>query len=271
MMNQPRIKEAFADRIDLLAQGRPLGQRRSNLFALVGLPLDHRLLCDLYFNITIEKCTFYPYFSSDVFRIRVTRALVTPPHTHKEGENTIMLIRNHISLIAIVLPLMAGLVFGQGLNPLARGLMTASGGLSWAKISYDDEDEGSTLSLTPSWGFFMTDNIQAILGINYTSFKPPEGSSESFSAFVIGGRYYLPLNFGPLYAGARLNTMVGTGAEQQNSLDIQAGYLKFLTRKLALDTGLNYNMGIGNNKWSSLILMGEIVIFFNLPEAATGG
>ncbi len=178
-----------------------------------------------------------------------------------------MLTRHPLRLTVVVLALMAGLAFGQGLNPLKRGLMTVSGGVSWAQISFDGEDGGSLLSLTPSWGVFVTGNIQAIVGLDYTGFSPPEGDSWSSTALVVGGRYYLPLDFGPVYAGVLFNTISFSfeGAEAVNSLDIQAGYLKFFNDNLALDLGLAYDLGLGDNKTAILTLGGSAVVFFSLP------
>ena len=51
----------------------------------------------------------------------------------------------------------------QAQNPLEKGLMTAAGGVSWQKDSFDGEDAGSTLTLSPNVGYFVTDNIQALL------------------------------------------------------------------------------------------------------------
>lgn len=157
----------------------------------------------------------------------------------------------------------------QAQNPIEKGLMTAAGGISWQKASYDGDDAGSTLSLSPSVGYFVTDNIEAIVGLNWMRFTYPEDwdvDPESITYLVLGGRYYLPLGFGPVYAGGQFNySKYSEADEASNSLDIQAGYLKFLNDNLALDIGFNYNMGMGDNKSSSLMLGAAVVIFFTAP------
>ena len=140
----------------------------------------------------------------------------------------------------------------QAQNPLEKGLMTAAGGVSWQKDSFDGEDAGSTLTLSPNVGYFVTDNIQAIVGLNWSQFTFPDDwgvDPFSLTALVLGGRYYMPLGFGPVYAGALFNYFKWSDDDEAtNSLDIQAGYLKFFNDNLALDIGFDYNMGLGDNK-----------------------
>ena len=184
-----------------------------------------------------------------------------------QEEATVEIIKKSICLSLVIIIALLGTLQAQ--NPLAKGLMTAAGGVSWQKSSYDGEDEGSTLSLSPIVGYFVTDNIQATVGLNWTRFTFPDDSGVdpfSITALVLGGRYYMPLGFGPVYAGALFNYFKWSDDDEAtNSLDIQAGYLKFFNDNLALDIGFDYNMGLGDNKSSSLMLGAAAVVFFTAP------
>ncbi|MCH7852352.1 MAG: hypothetical protein IIC41_06160 [Candidatus Marinimicrobia bacterium] len=177
------------------------------------------------------------------------------------------IIKKALCLSLVIIIALLGTLQAQ--NPLAKGLMTAAGGVSWQTDYYDGADGGSTLSLTPNVGYFVTDNIQAIVGLNWSRFTFPDDwgiDPFSLTALVLGGRYYMPLGFGPVYAGALFNYFKWSDDDEAtNSLDIQAGYLKFFNDNLALDIGFNYNMGLGDNKSSSFMLGAAAVVFFTAP------
>ena len=185
----------------------------------------------------------------------------------KLEEATVEIIKKALCLSLVITMALLGALQAQ--NPLAKGLMTAAGGVSWQKGSYDGKDTGSTLSLSPIVGYFVTDNIQATVGLIWTRFTIPDDwgvDPSSVIALVLGGRYYLPLGFGPVYAGALFNYFKWSDDDEAtNSLDIQAGYLKFFNDNLALDIGFNYNMGLGDNKSSSFMLGAAAVVFFTAP------
>ncbi len=159
-----------------------------------------------------------------------------------------------------------------GLNAqteLSAGLMTASGGITYQKNSSDGVEGNSVLTLSPSVGYFSKDNLQLLVGLNYvrTSYPSDWNFDPRSSTFLtLGGRYYKPLGFGPVYGGAVFNCRKYSVADEaSSSIDIQAGMLKFMGDKLALDIGLDYNMGLGDNKSSSLTAGAAVVVFFTIP------
>ena len=158
-----------------------------------------------------------------------------------------------------------------GLNAqseLSTGLMTASGGITYQKNSSDSGEGTSVLTLSPSVGRFLKDNLQVLVGLNYvrTSFPSNWSDDPRSSTFLtLGGRYYKPLGLGPVYGGAVFNYRKYSVADEgSSSIDIQAGMLKFLGDKLALDIGMDYNMGLGDNKSSSINAGVAVVVFFTL-------
>ena len=110
----------------------------------------------------------------------------------------------NMTIVLVLMILMStAMIYAQ--NPLAKGLMSASGGVSWSSLSFDGEDAGSNLSLTPSGGYFINEQVQINVGLSFVNFSPPTGDSFSFTTLLLGGRYFIPFDFGPVYAGGSFN------------------------------------------------------------------
>lgn len=171
---------------------------------------------------------------------------------------------NMTIMLVLIILMSSAMTYAQ--NPLAKGLMSASGGVSWTSNSFDGEDAGSTLSLTPSGGYFINGQVQINVGLSFQSFSPPgDGDSFSFTTLLLGGRYFIPLEFAPVYAGGSFNyTKFSEADEASNSINIQAGILQFISDNFAMDWGLVYNKGMGDNKTSSITLAGAVSVFFTL-------
>ena len=170
---------------------------------------------------------------------------------------------NMTIVLVIMILISTAMIYAQ--NPLAKGLMSASGGVSWASTSFDGEDTGSLLSLTPSGGYFINEQVQINVGLSFVNFSPPTGDSFSFTTLLLGGRYFIPFDFGPVYAGGSFNyTKFSDFDAASNSINIQAGMLQFINDNFAMDWGLIYNKGMGDNKTSSITLAGAVSVFFTL-------
>ena len=167
--------------------------------------------------------------------------------------------------IMLVLIILMSTALTHAQNPLAKGLMSASGAVSFTSNSFDGEDAGSTLSLTPFGGYFINDQVQINVGLSFVNFSPPAGDSFSFTTLQLGGRYFYPLEFAPVYAGGSFNYAKSSEADEAfNSINIQAGMLQFFSDNFAMDWGLIYNKGLGDNKNTSLTLAGAVSLFFTL-------
>ena len=167
--------------------------------------------------------------------------------------------------IVLVLMILMSTAMTYAQSPLAKGLMSASGGVSFTSDSFDGEDAGSLLSLTPSGGYFINEQVQINVGLSFVNFSPPTGDSFSFTTLLLGGRYFIPFDFGPVYAGGSFNyTKFSEADEASNSINIQAGMLQFINDNFAMDWGLVYNKGMGDNKISSITLAGAVSVFFTL-------
>ena len=171
----------------------------------------------------------------------------------------------NMTIVLVLMILMStAMIYAQ--NPLAKGLMSASGGVSWSSLSFDGKDAGSLLSLTPSGGYFINEQVQINIGLSFVNFSPPgDGDSFSTTTLLLGGRYFIPFDFGPVYAGGSFNyTKFSDFDAASNSINIQAGMLQFINDNFAMDWGLIYNKGMGDNKTASITLAGAVSVFFTL-------
>ena len=153
----------------------------------------------------------------------------------------------------IVLSLLASVSYAQ----FNTGSKTASGTVSWSKNSYDGEDAGSLLMIAPSVGYFVMDNLSANVSLNMMTYSD-DGESESITGFGIGAKYYM----NNLYGGGSYNSLSWEDEDAMTSLLIEGGYLYGLNDNVFLDIGLDYLMGLGDNKSTTMTIGVGIATFF---------
>lgn len=137
------------------------------------------------------------------------------------------------------------------------GTKSVSGTISWSKNTYDGEDEVSLLTIAPSIGYFVMDNIAVNGSLNMLTLSY-EGESESITGFGIGAKYYV----NNLYAGASYNSLKYEDEDALNSLLIEGGYLYGINESVFLDVGIDYLMGTGDNKLTTITIGVGVATFY---------
>ena len=155
----------------------------------------------------------------------------------------------------MVLGLLASVSYAQ----FNTGSKTASGTISWSKNSYDGEEGISILIIAPSVGYFVMDNLAANVSLNMMTYSyPGDSDSESITGFGIGAKYYMN-NF---YGGGAFNLQKYEDQDALTSLLIEGGYLYGFNENVFLDIGLDYLMGLGDNKSTDITIGVGIATFF---------
>ncbi|MBC8395454.1 MAG: hypothetical protein H8E08_00600 [Candidatus Marinimicrobia bacterium] len=142
----------------------------------------------------------------------------------------------------------------------STGTKSIGGTVSYSKLSYDGDDQGSMLILSPSIGYFLTDNFSPNIGLVYSSYTSDSDYSSSNSSFSFGVRFHKPFSFGNGYFGlhyltTKNETDWGNGdtySDTSDSFFIEIGALKGLNDFVYLDYGINYLKGTGDNKSAAL-------------------
>ena len=137
---------------------------------------------------------------------------------------------------------------------------SAGGTLGWYSSSYDGEAVASALTIAPSVGYFVIDNVGVNVGLAMVTVTPEGGDGLTSTSFGLGAKYYM----NNIYGGGSYNSYNSgvEGADAMTNLLIEAGYLYGLSDNVFLDAGFDYTMGMGDNKAGGLFLGVGIVTFF---------
>ena len=157
-------------------------------------------------------------------------------------------------IMVVIVTLTVSMSFGQW----TKGTKSAGGTLSWSSSSYDGEAVSSTLTINPEVGYFAMDNLGVNFGLLMATVTPEVGDGVTTTAFALGAKYYM----NSMYAGGSFSSLTVGEADGMSSLLIEAGYLHGLSDNVYLDAGLDYSMGMGDNKNGSMTLGVGVVTFF---------
>jgi len=158
-----------------------------------------------------------------------------------------------VIMLLIVFGLFSNLSFAQ----FNTGSKTAGGSVSWSKNSWDGEDGTSILTIAPSVGYFVMDNLAVNVILNMLSIEW-DGGSDALTAYGAGVKFYEK----NLYGGVSYNSMKWYGEDGSSSLLIEGGYLHGLNENVFLDIGLDYSKGLGDNKSSTITVGVGVASFF---------
>ncbi len=156
-------------------------------------------------------------------------------------------MRNCILLFIMVLGLSTSLS-----AQLQEGTILASGAISFTSQSNSDVDDFSrtVFSLTPSAGYFITDNLAGGTSVTFRSSSTESPGFESdATTFGVGPflRYYLESG---LYAELALNfesqTSNDNDAVTGTLLTPRLGYAAFLNDHVSVEPSLFYSIGGGD-------------------------
>lgn len=114
-------------------------------------------------------------------------------------------------------------------------------GANLANINYDFDFKEFSLELTPQAGYFIADDVAVGALLNLGVNAPEGGDAETFwgiGPFVRG--YFGGTEKGKFFGQADL-AFGGYESETRFGLGATAGYAYFLTKNVALETGLGYD------------------------------
>ena len=140
-----------------------------------------------------------------------------------------------------------------------EGTKSAGGTAGWSSITNDGDAVATILTIAPSVGYFVIDNVGVNVGLAMATVTPDGGDGVTSTAFGLGAKYYM----NNMYAGGSYNSMkADADADAMATLLIEAGYLYGLSDNVFLDAGFNYSMGMGDNKAGGMSLAVGVVTFF---------
>ena len=93
------------------------------------------------------------------------------------------------------------------------------------------------VTITPSVGYFLIDNVAGGAQINFLGAK----SGSYFSIGPFGKYYFLGDERGKLYALAGLNVGGGSGSKFDTGYNIGGGYALFLNESISIDMGAHFD------------------------------
>jgi hypothetical protein len=144
---------------------------------------------------------------------------------------------------------------------LTAGTMTFGGSIYYGSDSYTIDYDGnesdmdqSIIKLSPSFGYFLQDNLELAIKLSYTSQTTEfEGGSESennTTGLALGANYYLPLHEKLVLSvgGAVILQMDDDGEDYemtQYGVAVNCSALYPLLPSLALEAGVNINYTLG--------------------------
>ena len=148
--------------------------------------------------------------------------------------------------VVLFIGLISNTVFGQ----YSTGTKTLGGLFSYRSTTPEGGDAVTTMTVNPSVGYFVTDNIAVSVGLDYTKV----GEADATTAYDLGGAYFM----GNMYGGANY----GSAGEDMSYLRLGGGYLHGLSESVFLDVNVGYQMGMGDWKVTTLRLGVGVVSFF---------
>jgi hypothetical protein len=134
-----------------------------------------------------------------------------------------------------------------------------TGNVSWNKTYYDGQDMGTVLIIAPSLGYFVKNDVAVITSVSLTAFQYNGFWQVDDGNLGLGVKYFYEVDRGAVYGSASFNF---NGFKSPRSLSADLGFLLGLSKEVFLDFGLDYSMGIGDDKLSTLNLGVGIASFF---------
>ena len=138
-----------------------------------------------------------------------------------------------------------------------EGTKSAGGTAGWSSITFDGDAVATILTIAPSVGYFVIDNVGVNVGLAMVTVTLDGGDGVTSTAFGLGAKYYM----NNMYAGGSYNSSKAD-ADAMATLLIEAGYLYGLSDNVLLDAGFDYTMGMGDNKAGGMSLGVGVVTFF---------
>ena len=136
---------------------------------------------------------------------------------------------------------------------------SAGGTAGWSSITLDGDAVATILTIAPSVGYFVIDNVGVNVGLAMVTETPEGGDGVTSTSFGLGAKYYM----NNMYAGGSYSSSkADADADAMGALLIEAGYLYGLSDNVFLDAGFDYSMGMGDNKAGSMSLGVGVVSFF---------
>ncbi len=138
------------------------------------------------------------------------------------------------------------------------GTKSIDGSVQMSSIYLEQNNISTILSLTPSFGYFIFDNIQLFSVLN-TNIYWFENARMADIQGGVGAKFYKKVAKTSLYAGSGFYT---DGERIIDQLLFEAGALTPLNESVWLDFGLDYQMSTGSSDLHILTLGVGIAIFF---------
>ena len=158
-------------------------------------------------------------------------------------------------LILTLTALTMSLSFAQ----FTKETKSAGGTLGWSSVTNDGEAVSTSLTIAPSIGYFVIDNVGVNFNLAMVTYTPDGGDGLTSTSFGLGAKYYM----NNMYAGGSYNSSkADADADAMATLLIEAGYLYGLSDNVFLDAGFNYSMGMGDNKAGGMSLAVGVATFF---------
>ena len=137
--------------------------------------------------------------------------------------------------VMLVLSMFAGVTHAQ----FTAGTKSVGGTISYYMDMTEDADL-SIITLAPSGGYFVADNLEIIASLGYTKWT----DSDAMMSFGGGAKYFM----NNIYAGGLFGYSKFGDADGVTDLLFEGGYLFPLTDFFFVDIGADYYMGMGDNE-----------------------
>ena len=134
----------------------------------------------------------------------------------------------------------AGLLVSMSFANWTEGTKSYGGSFSWKSVTPEVGDASTTMTIAPSIGYFWMDNVSANFTLDYSK----EGDNDATTSWLVGANYFM----NEWYAGAHY----GSAGEDQSYMRFGGGYMYGLSDGVYLNTGLTYDMGMGDWKTNTM-------------------
>ena len=134
----------------------------------------------------------------------------------------------------------AGLLVSMSFANWTEGTKNVGGSFSWTSVAPEVGDATTYMQVAPSIGYFVMDNVAVNFGLDYSK----EGDNDATTGWNLGCTYYM----NEWYAGAHY----GSAGENMSYMRFGGGYMYSLSDGVYLNTGLTYDMGMGDWKTNTM-------------------
>ncbi len=141
----------------------------------------------------------------------------------------------------------------------SKNSKSISGTITWDQTYYDHENIGTMLIATPSMEYFVMDDLAVTASLSLTAFGDDGVWLVDDGSLGLGAKYCYEIDKGALYAGGSFDF---TRPKAPRSMLTEVGYLFGLSKSVFLNFGLEYSMGLGDNRLSTITLGIGVATFF---------